>query len=116
MPQPDELPGDVAALLESGQSNQKSLAAVTCGAAVTGRPAAEAVWRLRVSDVLRGSVRLGESAAVFDAPVKEDGPPARPYFPVARILQGNGDGNRLHAVGPPPLLRFRLVSVYPVRP
>jgi hypothetical protein len=35
IPQPDELPGDVAALVEAGQSNQKSLAAATGGAAVT---------------------------------------------------------------------------------
>lgn len=40
------------------------------------------------------------SPAVFDAPVKEDGPPTRLQFPVARILQGNGDGNPLHRCGP----------------
>ncbi|MEE1762739.1 hypothetical protein PUR53_27485 [Streptomyces sp. SP18BB07] len=41
-----------------------------------------------MSDVLGDSAHLGEFAAVFDAPVKEDGPPTHPHSPVARILQG----------------------------
>jgi hemolysin III len=57
--QPDELLVDVAALVESGQSNQMSLAVATGGAVITGRLAAEAVWRQRVSDVLRGFRPLG---------------------------------------------------------
>ncbi|MCX4884605.1 MULTISPECIES: hypothetical protein [unclassified Streptomyces] len=88
MSKPDELLVDVASLVESGQSNQMSLTVVTGGAVITGRLAPEAVWRQRVSDVLRDSARLGEFAAVFDAPVKEDGPPTHLHFHVARILQG----------------------------
>jgi hypothetical protein len=42
--QPDELLVDVAALVESGQSNQMSLAVAIGGAVITGRLAAEAVW------------------------------------------------------------------------
>jgi hemolysin III len=88
MSKPDELLVDVAALVESGQSSQMSLTVVTRGAVITGRLAAEAVWRQRVSDVLRDSARLGEFAAVFDAPLNGDGPPTHLHFHVARILQG----------------------------
>ncbi|MET7540664.1 hypothetical protein [Streptomyces sp. NPDC005507] len=88
MSKPDELLVDVAALVESGQSNQMSLTVVTGGAVITGRLAPEAVWRLRVSDVLRDSDRLGEFSGVFDAPTKKDGPPSHLHFHVARILQG----------------------------
>lgn len=41
-----------------------------------------------MSDVLRDSARLGEFAAVFDAPVKDEGLPTHLHFHVARILQG----------------------------
>lgn len=88
MSKPDELLAHVAALVESGRSNQMSLTVVTGGAVITGRLASEAVWRQRVSEVLTDSDRLGEFAAVFDAPVKEDGPPTHLHFHVARILQG----------------------------
>lgn len=88
MPKPDELIVDIAARVESGQSNQMSLTVVTGGAVITGRLAPEAVWRQRVSEVLRDSAQLGEFAATFDAPVKEDGPPTHLHFHVARILQG----------------------------
>ncbi|EFL27485.1 MULTISPECIES: hypothetical protein [Streptomyces] len=88
MSKPDELLVHVAALVESGRSNQMSLTVVTGGAVITGRLASEAVWRQRVSEVLTDSDRLGEFAAVFDAPVKEDGPPTHLHFHVARILQG----------------------------
>ncbi|MFE2492275.1 hypothetical protein [Streptomyces mirabilis] len=44
MSKPDELLVDVAALVESGQSNQMSLTVVTGGAVITGRLAPEAVW------------------------------------------------------------------------
>jgi hypothetical protein len=88
MSKPDELLVDVAALVESGQSNQMSLTVVTRGAVITARLAAEAVWRQRVSDALRDSARLGEFAAVFDAPLNGGGPPTHLHFHVARILQG----------------------------
>lgn len=41
-----------------------------------------------MSDVLRESARLGEFAAVFDAPAKDDEQPTHLHFHVARILQG----------------------------
>ncbi|MEU1032113.1 hypothetical protein ABZ402_25945 [Streptomyces mirabilis] len=88
MSKPDELLVDVAALVESGQSNQMSLTVVTGGAVITGRLAPEAVWRQRVSDVLTDSAHLGEFSAVFDTPAKKDGPPTHLHFHVARILQG----------------------------
>ncbi|KOG31126.1 hypothetical protein [Streptomyces resistomycificus] len=87
MSKPDDLLVDVAALVETGQSNQMSLTVVTRGAVITGRLAPEAVWRQRVSDVLKDSDLLGEFAAVFDTPVKND-PPTHLHFHVARILQG----------------------------
>lgn len=62
MSKPDELLVNVAALVESGQSNQMSLTVVTGGAVITGRLAPEAVWRERVSEVLTDSARLGERA------------------------------------------------------
>ncbi|MGW2230013.1 hypothetical protein [Streptomyces formicae] len=88
MSKPDELLVDVAALVESGRSNQMSLTVVAGGAVITGRLAPEAVWRQRVSDVLKDSDRLGEFSAVFDAPPKDEGPPSHLHFHVARILQG----------------------------
>ncbi len=87
MSKPDELLVDVAALVESGQSNQMSLTVVTGGAVITGRLAPEAVWRQRVSDVLMDSDRLSEFSAVFDTPTKNE-PPTHLHFHVARILQG----------------------------
>jgi hypothetical protein len=87
MSKPDELLVEVAALVESGQSNQMSLTVITGGAVITGRLAPEALWRQRVSDVLTDSDRLAEFSAVFDAPAK-DGPPTHLHFHVARILQG----------------------------
>lgn len=88
MSKPDELITDIAALVESGQSNQMSLTVVAGGAVITGRLAPEAVWRQRVSEVLTDSARLGEFSAVFDVPVKKVGPPTHLHFHVARILQG----------------------------
>lgn len=88
MPKPDELIVDIAALVESGQSNQMSLTVVADGAVITGRLAPESVWRQRVSEVLTNSARLGEFSTVFDSPVKRDGPPTHLHFHVARILQG----------------------------
>ncbi|MGW3112291.1 hypothetical protein [Streptomyces sp. NPDC001091] len=88
MSKPDELLVDIAALVESGRSNQMSLTVVTSGAVITGRLAPEAVWKLRVSDVLTDSDRLGEFSAVFKAPTEEAGAPTHLHFHVARILQG----------------------------
>ncbi|MEV5608825.1 hypothetical protein [Streptomyces sp. NPDC052225] len=88
MSKPDELLVDIAALVESEESNQMSLTVVTCGAVITGRLAPEAVWRRRVCEVLSDSDRLGEFSAVFDAPTKRADPPTHLHFHVARILQG----------------------------
>ncbi|MEU0037356.1 hypothetical protein [Streptomyces sp. NPDC006333] len=88
MSKPDELLVDVAALVESGQSNQMSLTVVTSGAVITGRLAPEQVWRRRVSDVLNDSARLREFSAVFDTPSKDAEVPTHLHFHVARILQG----------------------------
>ncbi|MEU4352449.1 hypothetical protein [Streptomyces sp. NPDC023838] len=88
MSKPDELLVAIAALVESGQSNQMSLTVVTCGAVITGRLAPEAVWRQRVSDVLTDSDRLREFSPIFKAPEKKEGPPTHLHFHVARILQG----------------------------
>ncbi len=84
---PDELLVAVAALVESGQSNQMSLTVVTGGAVITGRLASEAVWRQRVSEVLTASDRLSEFSAAFGAPTTSE-PPTHLHFHVARILQG----------------------------
>ncbi|MFD5136839.1 hypothetical protein ACFWMX_11425 [Streptomyces sp. NPDC058378] len=88
MSKPDELLVDVAALVESGQSNQMSLTVVTGGTVITGRLAPEAAWRQRVSDVLTDSDRLRAFSAVFRDPPKNDGAPTHLHFHVARILQG----------------------------
>ncbi|MEU3371138.1 hypothetical protein ABZ734_11765 [Streptomyces sp. NPDC006660] len=88
MSKPDELLVDVAALVESGHSNQMSLTVVAGGAVLTGRLAPEAVWRQRVSEVLADSDALGDFAAVFTGPPNQEGPPRYLHFHVARILQG----------------------------
>ena len=88
MPKPDELLVAIAALVESGQSNQMSLTAITSGAVITGRLAPETMWRQRVSEVLTDSADLGAFSAVFDTPAGKDGPPTHLHFHVARILQG----------------------------
>ena len=92
---PDELLLGIAALVESGQSNQMSLTVVTGGAVITGRLAPRAVWKQRVSEVLTNSARLGEFSAVFDTPATDASdtpaasePPTHLHFHVARILQG----------------------------
>ncbi|MEU6049099.1 hypothetical protein AB0M94_13530 [Streptomyces xanthochromogenes] len=87
MSKPDELLVNVAALVESAQSNQMSLTVVTGGTVITGRLAPEAVWRQRVSDVLKDSDQLGEFSTVFEA-ATAGGPPTHLHFHVARILQG----------------------------
>ncbi|WP_405979901.1 hypothetical protein [Streptomyces sp. NBC_00158] len=88
MSKPDELLVNVAALVESGQSNQMSLTVVTSGAVITGRLAPEAVWRQRVSEVLEDSDRLGEFSGAFTAVTGREAPPTHLHFHVARILQG----------------------------
>ncbi|ATW49588.1 hypothetical protein ACWGJT_18435 [Streptomyces xantholiticus] len=90
----DELLVDIAATVESEQSNQMSLTVVIGGAVITGRLAPEAVWRERVSEVLRDSERLRPFSGVFSAeqtrgrPHRGE-PPTHLHFHVARILQGS---------------------------
>ncbi|MGP3989768.1 hypothetical protein [Streptomyces sp. 3N207] len=89
----DELLVDIAAMVESEQTNQMSLTVVVHGAVITGRLAPETVWRRRVAEVLRDSDRLGPFAGTFMA-VPESTEPRDPkspsylHFHVARILQG----------------------------
>ncbi|MFF7250309.1 hypothetical protein ACFZBU_41310 [Embleya sp. NPDC008237] len=94
MSNPDELLVNVSAMVESGQSNQMSLTVVVGGAVITGRLAPEAVWRERVSEVLRNSDHLGPFSDVFAV----DRTPGRPdrgtapthlHFHLARVLQGS---------------------------
>ncbi|MFD8059243.1 hypothetical protein ACFXA0_01625 [Streptomyces cyaneofuscatus] len=89
MSKPDELLVDVAALVESGNSNQMSLTVVAGGAVITGRLAPETMWRQRVSEVLADSAQLGGFAAAFTATARKEGPPTHLHFHVARILQGS---------------------------
>ncbi|MFE1797014.1 MULTISPECIES: hypothetical protein [unclassified Streptomyces] len=97
MSNPDELLVGISALVESGQSNRMSLTVVAGGAVITGRLAPEAVWRERVSEVLKDSDHLGPFSGVFLADRPQDrpgdtGPDAAPthlHFHLARILQGN---------------------------
>jgi hypothetical protein len=98
----DQLLVDIAAKVESEQSNQMSLTVVIGGAVITGRLAPEAVWRERVSEVLRDSERLRPFSGVFSAeraaeraadraagrPGRGE-PPTHLHFHVARILQGS---------------------------
>ncbi|MET9376007.1 hypothetical protein ACFYV5_14435 [Streptomyces sp. NPDC003035] len=88
MSKPDELLVDIAAKVESGQSNQMSLTVITGGAVITGRLAPEAVWRQRVTEVLTDSAQLAEFADAFNKPAGQDGPPTHLHFHVARIIQG----------------------------
>ncbi|MET9319844.1 hypothetical protein ABZX75_06540 [Streptomyces sp. NPDC003038] len=91
---PDDLLIDLAAMVESEQSNQMSLTVVVHGAVITGRLAPERVWRQRVAEVLEDSARLRPFAGIFreseqtgrDRPAS--GPPSHLHFHVARILQG----------------------------
>ncbi|MFE2166243.1 hypothetical protein ACFXB3_14410 [Streptomyces sp. NPDC059447] len=88
---PDELLIDLAAMVESEQTNQMSLTVVVHGAVITGRLAPEHVWRQRVAEVLRDSDQLGPFSEIFSAPGESDrtgSPPSHLHFHVARILQG----------------------------
>ncbi|MGP4001770.1 hypothetical protein [Streptomyces sp. 8N706] len=95
MSKPDDLLVDVAARVESEQSNQMSLTVILQGAVITGRLAPEAVWRQRVAEVLEGSDRLGPFSALFASAgtatrsPNRSGPPTHLHFHVARILQGS---------------------------
>ncbi|OAH15443.1 hypothetical protein [Streptomyces jeddahensis] len=94
MQNPDELLVAICAMVESEQSNQMSLTVVVGGAVITGRLAPEAVWRERVSEVLRDSDRLGPFADVFTFDRREGRPdrgepPTHLHFHLARILQGS---------------------------
>ncbi|PSM41865.1 hypothetical protein C6Y14_19280 [Streptomyces dioscori] len=97
MSNPDELLVGISALVESGQSNRMSLTVVAGGAVITGRLAPEAVWRERVSEVLKDSDHLGPFSGVFlaDRPqdrtgqADRDAAPTHLHFHLARILQGN---------------------------
>ncbi|MFF7202336.1 MULTISPECIES: hypothetical protein [unclassified Streptomyces] len=94
MSKPDDLLVDVAAMVESEQTNQMSLTVVVHGAVITGRLAPETVWRQRVAEVLKDSDRLGPFSSIFmktevAAHRREEGqPPTHLHFHVARILQG----------------------------
>ncbi|MGW0749842.1 hypothetical protein [Streptomyces sp. NPDC002587] len=88
---PDDLLVDLAAKVESEQTNQMSLTVVTQGAVITGRLAPESVWRQRVAEVLQDSDQLAPFAEVFRASEQAGpaaGPPSHLHFHVARILQG----------------------------
>ncbi|MEU6297264.1 hypothetical protein [Streptomyces erythrochromogenes] len=89
---PDDLLRDIAAKVESEQTNQMSLTVVVNGAVITGRLAPERVWRQRVAEVLRDSDQLGPFAEVFSSTGTASGhrgdPPSHLHFHVARILQG----------------------------
>ncbi|MCX5284565.1 hypothetical protein [Streptomyces sp. NBC_00198] len=94
MSNPDELLVDISAMVESGHSTQMSLTVVVGGAVITGRLAPEAVWRERVSEVLRDSDRLGPFSDIFGsgraAPRSGNAPaPTHLHFHLARILQGS---------------------------
>ncbi|MGC5564948.1 hypothetical protein ACPYPG_19205 [Streptomyces sp. FR-108] len=112
MSNPDELLVGISALVESGQSNRMSLTVVAGGAVITGRLAPEAVWRERVSEVLKDSDHLGQFSGIFladrpqdradrtdrddhaDHADRDDHPdrakaPTHLHFHLARILQGN---------------------------
>jgi hypothetical protein len=73
------------------------LTVVVPGAVITGRLAAESVWRKRVAEVLETSDRLGPFAALFLPPDDPTGPepadrresPTHLHLHLARILQGS---------------------------
>lgn len=96
MTKPDGLLVDIAAMVESGGSNQMPLTVVVPGAVITGRLAPESVWRQRVAEVLEASEHLKPFASLFatDAagPNSRTAPGTGPtylHLHVARILQGS---------------------------
>ncbi|MFG2140876.1 hypothetical protein [Streptomyces sp. NPDC048650] len=93
MSKPDELLVDIAAKVESEQTNQMPLTVVVHGAVITGRLVPATVWSQRVAEVLRASDQLGPFAGTFAALPEDTGPqrtdpPSYLHFHVARILQG----------------------------
>ncbi|CAL9557107.1 hypothetical protein SUDANB58_04565 [Streptomyces sp. enrichment culture] len=93
MSHPDELLVGIATMVEAEHSNQMSLTVVVGGAVITGRLAPQAVWRQRVSEVLRSSDRLRAFSPVFEgdgaAGTGGGEPPTHLHFHLARILQGS---------------------------
>ena len=91
MSKPDNLLVDIAAMVESQQTNQMALTVTVHGAVITGRLAPEAVWHQRVAEVLGDSERLRPFAALFSSSgaARRTGRPSHLHFHVARILQGN---------------------------
>ena len=91
MSKPDNLLVDIAAMVESQQTNQMALTVTVHGTVITGRLAPEAVWHQRVAEVLGDSERLRPSAAVFTSSgaARRTERPSHLHFHVARILQGN---------------------------
>lgn len=93
MPNTDELLVAISAMVESEPSNQMPLTVVVGGAVITGRLAPEAMWRERVSEVLRNSDRLGPFSDVFAVDRQQvrtgDEGPTHLHFHLARILQGS---------------------------
>ncbi|MEU4730001.1 MULTISPECIES: hypothetical protein [unclassified Streptomyces] len=89
---PDDLLLDLAAMVESVQTNQMSLTVVVHGAVITGRLAPESVWRQRVAEVLQDSDQLAPFAEIFRSSGgggrEPAGAPSHLHFHVARILQG----------------------------
>ncbi|MEV7778308.1 hypothetical protein [Kitasatospora sp. NPDC088351] len=93
MSKPDQLLTDIATMVESTGSNQMPVTVVVPGAVITGRLAAEAVWRERVAEVLEASEHLKPFAALFtdppDASSATTGPATHLHLHVAKILQGS---------------------------
>lgn len=84
----DDLLVGGAALMESGQSDQMSLTVVTRGAVITCRPAPEAVWRQRVSEVLAGSAAW--EASPPSSPPRRGGPARPSALPHGADPSGHG--------------------------
>ncbi|MFF2041039.1 hypothetical protein ACFVVX_11465 [Kitasatospora sp. NPDC058170] len=93
MSKPDQLLTDVATMVESTGSNQMPITVVVPGAVITGRLAAEAVWRERVAEVLEASEHLKPFAPLFTDPARSPAPAAGSathlHLHVAKILQGS---------------------------
>ncbi|MFI6846641.1 hypothetical protein OG535_34150 [Kitasatospora sp. NBC_00085] len=92
MPKPDPLLTSITAMVESTGSNQMPITVVVPGAVITGRLAAEAVWRERVAEVLEASDRLKPFAPLFAdaaAPAPGAAPVTHLHLHLARILQGD---------------------------
>ncbi|MER6399743.1 MULTISPECIES: hypothetical protein [unclassified Kitasatospora] len=90
MPNPDPLLISITAMVESTGSNQMPITVVVPGAVITGRLAAETVWRERVAEVLEASDHLKPFAPLFaDAVTDADAPVTHLHLHLAKILQGS---------------------------